>query len=101
MMRIRPIIAIARRDLRCEFAAKQRGWILLGITTLLLVPLSSVPNDLFAADESAFRVTGEVPAVLESTPGVAVVEQGAQMGFVTAEDGQTLLTIGALLPKKR
>ena len=65
MMRIRPIIAIARR--LSEFAAKKRGWILLGITTLLLVPLSSVPNDLFAADESAFRVTGEVPAALEST----------------------------------
>lgn len=94
-MRLKPILAIARRDLRCEFAAKQRGWILVGITALLLVPLSSVPTDVFTAESDTFKVTGLVPNTLKEVPGVTIVEQGAHMGFVPSEDGETLLTMGA------
>ena len=95
MIRLQPILAIARRDLRCEFAAKQRGWILVGITALLLVPLSSVPRHLFTPPADDFKVTGQVPSALNGVPGITIVEQGAQMGFVPTEEEDTLLTIGA------
>ncbi|MCO4743545.1 MAG: ABC transporter permease subunit, partial [Proteobacteria bacterium] len=92
-MRLRPILAIAMRDLRMEL----RGWrgLMFGaITAGLLMPAAAVPirpqdAGVTLAEPQAPRVSGALP---EGFQGEVEVVEKARTRLKTTEDGRTVVS---------
>lgn len=85
-MRPARILAIARRDLRSEFAGRRFG--LLGIIALLLAPAIAIE----VPEEARYRVRGDVPEEVLALPHVKTVKRAGQLSFY--DDHGTLRVFG-------
>ena len=97
--RLQRILAVSHRDLKSELSHRQRGWILIAITGLLLIPVASAPTTLWMTSSTEVSVTGEVPAAVSDVQGITVVPDQADIGLFRDPEGAGLLVVGRPPPE--
>lgn len=94
-MRLRPVLAIAWRDLRIEFKGR-RAALLPAVASFVLAPLALAPSRSDLTGPVGIPVGGDVPDDVRTLPEVQVVQEGRAVWFTgpTADDPQLVLTTG-------
>ncbi|MCB9663029.1 MAG: ABC transporter permease subunit [Alphaproteobacteria bacterium] len=82
-MRLRPVLAIAWRDLRIEFKGR-RAALLPGVAAFVLGPLAVAPSSEDLTGPTEIPVAGDVPEDVRALPQVVEVDDGKAVWFRAA-----------------